>query len=123
MAMQNNPAKTSDAQRSTHLAGLRLVLCLLPFVLYLLVAGTAPAQAVPPSAAPASGAAPASTVSVPPEYRLGPGDVLEVAVPTHEGFNATLTVQPDGRIYYQNVGEIMVTGLTIPELTTRIREG
>jgi polysaccharide export outer membrane protein len=49
--------------------------------------------------------------------------VLDVAVPTHEGFNATLTVQPDGRIYYPIVGEIMVTGLTIPELTDRIRQG
>jgi polysaccharide biosynthesis/export protein len=99
------------------------ILCVSSFVLCLLVIETAPAQAVPPSAAPASGAAPAPTVSVSPEYRLGPGDVLEVVVPTHEGFNSTLTIQPDGRIYYPFVGGIMVTGLTIPELTTRIREG
>jgi protein involved in polysaccharide export with SLBB domain len=49
--------------------------------------------------------------------------MLEIAVPTHEGFNASITVQPDGRIYYPFVGEIMVTGLTIPELTERIRSG
>src|SRR5690348_2079721 len=41
--------------------------------------------------------APAHTV---PNYRLGPGDVLDIAVPTHEGMNASLAVQPDGRIYY-----------------------
>lgn len=44
-------------------------------------------------------------------------------MPTHDGFNATLTVQPDGRIYYPIVGEIMVTGLTIPQLTERVRQG
>jgi polysaccharide export outer membrane protein len=58
-----------------------------------------------------------------PNYRLGPGDVLEIAVPTHEGMNASLAVQPDGRIYYPYLGEITVTGLTIPELTERIRKG
>jgi polysaccharide export outer membrane protein len=56
-------------------------------------------------------------------YELGPGDVLDVLVPTHEGFNSALTVQPDGRIYYPFVGEIVVTGLTVPDLTRRIREG
>jgi polysaccharide export outer membrane protein len=49
--------------------------------------------------------------------------VLEVVVPTHEGFNASLTVEPDGRVYYPFVGEIMVTGLTVPELAARIRKG
>jgi protein involved in polysaccharide export with SLBB domain len=64
---------------------------------------------------------PAATIA--PSYRLGPGDVLEVAVPTHEGFNASLPVQPDGRIYYPIVGEIQVTGMTVPELTERIQRG
>jgi protein involved in polysaccharide export with SLBB domain len=32
-------------------------------------------------------------------------------------------VQPDGRIYYPFVGEIMAKGLTIPELTERIQSG
>jgi polysaccharide export outer membrane protein len=49
--------------------------------------------------------------------------MLEIVVPTHEGFNASLPVQPDGRIYYPFVGEIMVTGLTVPELTERILKG
>jgi polysaccharide export outer membrane protein len=67
---------------------------------------------------------PDSEIQVPEaSYQLGPGDVLDVAVPTHEGLNAALTVQPDGRIYYPFVGEIVVTGLTVPELTRRIREG
>src|SRR5262245_47248810 len=65
---------------------------------------------------------PVSAPSV-PNYRLRPGDVLELAVPTHDGFNASLAVQPDGRIYYPFLGEIMVSGLTIPELTERIRRG
>jgi polysaccharide export outer membrane protein len=77
----------------------------------------ADAPAVTPPVAPAAGAPSSDT----PSYRLGPGDVLDVVVPTHEGFNANLTVQPDGRIYYPFVGEIVVTGMTIPELTQRIQ--
>jgi polysaccharide biosynthesis/export protein len=80
-------------------------------------AGAAPA---PPT--PVADPAPLPS-SVPPNYRLGPGDVLDVVVPTHEGFNANLTVQPDGRLYYPFVGEIMAKGLTIPELTQQIQSG
>lgn len=69
-----------------------------------------------PDAAPAP-------VRVAPTYRLGPGDVLDVVVPTHDGFNSSMTVQPDGRVYYSLVGEIMVAGLTVPELTERIQQG
>src|SRR5207253_10403334 len=85
--------------------------------------------ALPPALAPADSAAAtptratATTAAATPPYRLGPGDMLEIVVPTHDGFNASITVQPDGRIYYPFVGEIMVTGLTIPELTERIRRG
>jgi len=84
------------------------------------------AAANPPAAvatAAAAGAASAPVQGSAPAYRLGPGDQLEIAVPTHEGFNAAMTVQPDGRIYYPFVGEIMVTGLTIPELTEKIQTG
>jgi protein involved in polysaccharide export with SLBB domain len=64
-----------------------------------------------------------TAAQVSPTYRLGPGDVLDVTVPTHDGFNSSMTVQPDGRVYYSFVGEIMVTGLTVPELTERIQQG
>src|SRR3954468_24558411 len=94
------------------------ILLLLTLVLALSApSARADAPAVPPPTAAPAGAPAGDT----PTYRLGPGDVLDVAVPTHEGFNANLTVQPDGRIYYPFVGEIMVTGMTIPELTQRIQ--
>lgn len=72
------------------------------------------------SPAPAS---PSTQPPPPPNYRLGPGDQLEILVPTHDGFNASLMVQPDGRINYPFVGEVLVTGLTVSELQERIRRG
>jgi polysaccharide biosynthesis/export protein len=74
----------------------------------------------------ASGSTPApapAPVTVPASYRLGPGDSIDISVPTHEGMNALLTIQPDGRIYYSFVGELMVTGMTVPELTQQIQKG
>src|SRR3712207_6205519 len=62
-------------------------------------------------------------VQVAPNYRLWPGEVLDGVVTTHDGFNTGLTVQPDGRVYYSFVGEIMAAGLTVPELTQRIQVG
>ncbi len=95
-------------------AGRRLSIALWIALLGMPLATSARAE----SAAPA---APAAVVA--PSYRLGPGDVLDVVVPTHEGFNVQLTVQPDGRIYYPLIGEIQVSGLTVPDLTERIQRG
>ncbi len=133
MAMRDIPTTARIEKRPVRRkTGLRLVLYLLPLSFCLTMAAPVSLLADQPSSAQASGAASPGTgpalrapapVSVPPEYRLGPGDMLEVVVPTHEGFNASLTVQPDGRTYYPFVGEIMVTGRTIPELTEQIRRG
>jgi protein involved in polysaccharide export with SLBB domain len=87
-----------------------------------LVAGLLVCPAMAADEPPAAAGAPPG-VQVAPTYRLGPGDVLDVVVPTHDGFNSSLTVQPDGRVYYSFVGEIMVAGLTVPELTERIQQG
>jgi protein involved in polysaccharide export with SLBB domain len=54
---------------------------------------------------------------------LAPGDVIDVTVSSHEGYNHTLVIQPDGRIEYPSVGEIMAAGLTPAQLAARIQQG
>jgi polysaccharide export outer membrane protein len=70
----------------------------------------ASAGSVPAAAAPAG-------------YVLAPGDVIEVSVTSHAGYDRILTVQPDGRIAFAVVGEIVATGCTPAQLATRLREG
>lgn len=50
-----------------------------------------------------------------PAYRLYPGDVLEVAIPSAPELNRTLTVQPDGRIAMPYAGAVMVADRTPTE--------
>ena len=51
-----------------------------------------------------------------PEYRLTPGDVLEVSVAGHEDMKKELPVRPDGRISYIFVGDLAAGGRTVSEL-------
>ncbi|MBD3222712.1 hypothetical protein GF314_15875 [bacterium] len=48
-------------------------------------------------------------------YRIGPGDVLRLNVPQLPDLDGELTVQSDGRIYVQQVGEVTVANLTLEE--------
>jgi polysaccharide biosynthesis/export protein len=59
----------------------------------------------------------------PDGYTLVPGDVIEVIVSSHTGYDRTLTIQPDGRIYFSVAGEIVAAGLTVPRLAARLQEG
>ncbi|HLB78309.1 MAG TPA: SLBB domain-containing protein [Candidatus Dormibacteraeota bacterium] len=70
-------------------------------------------------ASPASGypAAP------PTDYRFAPGDVIEVTVAPQQKYDRTLTVQPDGKISYPDVGELRVAGLTVAQLGEKLRQG
>jgi len=58
----------------------------------------------------------------PPEsaYRLGPGDTLEVEMLGDPGTKTTVTVGPDGRIYYNILPGVDVWGLTLPQARDRI---
>lgn len=67
-----------------------------------------------PSPAPAD-AAPAS-------YILAPGDVIEIAVTSHSGYDRTMSIQPDGRLNYPIAGEIVAAGLTLAELGRRLQD-
>jgi polysaccharide export outer membrane protein len=59
----------------------------------------------------------------PDGYTLVPGDVIEVTVSSHTGYDRTLTIQPDGRIHFAVAGEIAAAGLTVPQLAARLQEG
>jgi protein involved in polysaccharide export with SLBB domain len=51
-----------------------------------------------------------------PQYRLYPGDELDVAVPSAPELNKTVTVQPDGRIMLPLLAPQMAAGRSAPQL-------
>jgi polysaccharide export outer membrane protein len=64
-----------------------------------------------------------SESDAPARYRFVAGDVIEITVSSHTGHDRIAKIQPDGRIQYPLVGEIVAAGLTAPELAARLREG
>lgn len=58
-----------------------------------------------------------------PPYRLGPGDKMKIYVYDEPELDTDVViVKQDGTISYRLVGEVDVTGLTIPEATAIIEE-
>jgi polysaccharide export outer membrane protein len=51
-----------------------------------------------------------------PQYRLYPGDEIDVSVPSAPELNKTVTVQPDGRIMLPLLAPQMAAGRSAPEL-------
>ncbi len=86
-------------------------------------ATTAATSDLTSSATPA--AAPASTDKNfqprHPRYKLEAGDAFEVSFELNPEFNQTVTVQPDGYITLRGVGDLVVIGKTVPELTEVLR--
>jgi polysaccharide export outer membrane protein len=56
-----------------------------------------------------------------PRYKLEAGDAFEVSFELNPEFNQTVTVQPDGYITLRGVGDLVVVGKTVPELTDVLR--
>lgn len=57
-----------------------------------------------------------------PRYRLAPGDSFDVNFDLSPEFNqSSVSVQPDGFVTLRGVGDVKVQGLTVPELTQKIR--
>ena len=82
------------------------------------------------SAAPASVATSAASTATTrpalqertPRYQLRKSDSFEVDFALSPELNQTITVQPDGYITLKSAGTIVAEGLTIPELTDKIRQ-
>ena len=71
----------------------------------------------------APAAPPLPTSARPPEYRFGPGDVIDVTVTPQHNFDRTVTVQPDGKISYPLVGQLQAAGLTVSQLVAKLQDG
>lgn len=87
----------------------------------LALAAPARGQAPAPSAAapaPSPSAAPSPVAA--PDYRVGPGDVLEVTVFGNDDLSRTSTVQTSGVIALPLLGEVEVAGLTLPEVQRKL---
>ena len=57
-----------------------------------------------------------------PRYQLRAGDVLDLNFPLTPEFNQTVTIQPDGFIVLNEMGDIHVQGLTTSELTETLQK-
>jgi polysaccharide biosynthesis/export protein len=76
----------------------------------------------PPASAPSAAAVPSAPASaqdlVPPDYRLGPEDVLDIAVWREDTLKGQFLVRPDGYISFPLAGEVLAEG----RLASEIRE-
>ncbi len=94
--------------------------------LVLAAAGTSRAQSAPASApaAPkaAAAAAPAAGVTTPPDYVIGPGDVLTITYRYETDMNGDYLVRPDGKITLHLLNDIDAQGLTTDALRDRLTQ-
>jgi polysaccharide export outer membrane protein len=77
-----------------------------------------PTTTAPAPATPAPSPSPSPSTS--PEYRVGPGDVLEVTVLDNQEVSRTPTVQTSGVIALPLLGEVEVSGLTLAEIQRKL---
>lgn len=80
----------------------------------------APAPSQGSAAAPAE--VPAASPAEQLQYRIGPGDQLQVNTWQYPEYSPTLMVLPDGEISFPLIGEVKAEGLTEKELATLIRD-
>jgi polysaccharide export outer membrane protein len=91
--------------------------------LFLLLAGlifalNAGAQERKPEASAAGGGE--TAVDFGPDYLLGPGDIIDIAVWKDETLTKSVVVLPDGKISFPLIGEIRAAGRTVPQLKQEI---
>ena len=58
----------------------------------------------------------------PPDYRIGPGDVLTISVWDNKDLDQTVFVRPDGKISLPLLGEVHAGDVTVAELAARLSE-
>lgn len=64
---------------------------------------------------------PVMNIATPQNYRLGPGDAVNIDIYGASQKSFTSTVTPDGDIIIENYGPIQVSGLSINQANARIR--
>jgi len=55
-----------------------------------------------------------------PRYQVRPGDILALDFRFQPEYNQTITVQPDGFMSLKDVGDIQVSGRTVPDISAEI---
>lgn len=55
-----------------------------------------------------------------PDYRLQPGDVIEIHLPTNPEMNEQGIIAPDGRVNFQYATNVAAGGFSIPDLTGKL---
>ena len=102
---------------------------MLPMSLIVLACGTmavsqatwaAPPQPAKPSVPASVPATPPTEPSVSPDYRVGPGDLLEVVVFGNDDLSRSTNVQTNGTISLALLGDVNVAGLTLAEVKTKL---
>jgi polysaccharide biosynthesis/export protein len=82
-----------------------------------------PARPAPPVAAPGVPPAfpsPSASPDARADYRVGPGDVLDIAVLGNADLTRAVTVQPSGTITFPLLNEVAVGGLTVAEIQRKM---
>lgn len=65
---------------------------------------------------------PTAAGPVDPEYLIGPGDVLKISVWGQVEFQNELTVDREGRVFIQTLGQVLVSGLTLQHAYESLRK-
>ena len=109
-----------------------LRLCLVFPGLLILATGAAAQTAGPPPAAPPSAAAPAATAApagvpvvaapLPPDFVIGPDDVLSVVFWRDKDLSGDVVVRPDGKISLPLLNEVHAAGSTPEQLRAALME-
>lgn len=86
----------------------------------LLLASALPGFAATPAAAPAAVQAPAAPTAQPGDYRLNPGDEIEVSVWKEVDLQRTTIVKPDGKFTFPLAGDVVAAGRTVGEIQADI---
>ena len=87
--------------------------------------GQAPKPAPPQTSAPASptpGAVAAPPVALPPDYVIGPDDLLGIVYWKDKDMTTDAHVRPDGRIALPLLNEVQAAGLTPEQLREKLTE-
>jgi polysaccharide biosynthesis/export protein len=83
-------------------------------------------QAAPPPLPPSAGPDAAEEARAPetasPDYRIGPEDVVRIAVYGHPDLAQTVVVRGDGTFVYPLVGRVEALDLTAPELERKLAD-
>jgi polysaccharide export outer membrane protein len=82
--------------------------------------GTPVAAFAPVQAAPTEALDPALLRPGQADFRLGPGDQLDIEILGDNSTRASVTIGPDGKIYYYMLPGLDVWGLTLPEARARL---